>query len=415
MKLFERMPLRARLFLLVTALVLGVLITSTIGFFFIEEHLEGLEVQLFLEQEADKIAQQLDAGKDTLSIAAGVVYYSSESAPSEYKSVQPDRPDEVYVGAREHSVVARRWRDRIFYVAMPENEIEQMEVRVFVLFSAWVFLLTSVALFIAYRMSARLIGPVSELARRVEKLSPTDRGVRLEPQFRGEEVERIARAIDQYQARLEGFVEREQSFTSSTSHELRTPLAIISGAAEVLADTSSEKDSQSSKAIERIRRAAAEMNQFIDALLALSRASETDEYRAETDVAQILRHVLDDLRETLAENVELQCECSGSLPVAAPPALVHIVVANLLRNAIRHTRAGRIRVRCTNDELEVADNGAGMSEEVLAHAFERHFSGGGQGAGIGLYLVKRICDQFGWNISLESAAGRGTTAIVRFY
>lgn len=415
MKLFERLPLRARLFLLVAALVLGVLMASTIGFFFIEEHLESLEVQLFLEQEADKLAQQLDAGSNVLSVAAGVVYYASDNAPREIRGVEPGRPAEIRVGGREHSVVARRWRDGIFYVVLPENEIEQLEVRVFVLFSAWVFVLTSIALFIAYRMSARLVGPVSQLARRVESLSPTDRGVRLAPQFRGEEVERIARAIDQYQVRLEGFVEREQSFTSSTSHELRTPLAIISGAAEILADTHRQKDSQQSKAVERIRRAAAEMNQFIDALLALSRASETDQYRAETDVAQILRHLLDELRDTVSEGVELKCECDGSLPVVAPPALVHIVVANLLRNAMRHTRTGSIAVRCKNHQLEIADSGVGMNEEVLKHAFERHFSGSGQGTGLGLYLVKRICDQFDWQIRLTSAPGRGTTAVVRFY
>lgn len=414
MKMFERLPLRARLFLLVAALVLGVLITSTIGFFFIEEHLEGMEVQLFLEQEADKVMQQLDAGKEVLSVAAGVVFYSSADAPPGIRTVEPDRPAEVVVRGRDHAVVARQWRDEVFYVVMPENEIEQLEVRVFILFSAWVFVLTSIALFIAYRMSARLVEPVSQLADQVEKLSPTDRGIRLAPQFRGEEVERIARAIDQYQQRLEGFVEREQSFTSSTSHELRTPLAIISGAAEILADTNKIKDSQQAKAIERIRRAAAEMNQFIDALLALSRASETDQYRAETDVAQILRPVLEDLRDAVADDVRLDCECDGALQVTAPPALVHIVVSNLLRNAVRHARGGSVRVRCTNREFEVADNGAGMSDEVLQHAFERHFSGG-QGAGIGLYLVKRICDQFDWQIDLTSAPGRGTTAVVRFY
>lgn len=415
MKLFERLPLRERLFLLVAALVLGVLLASTIGFFLIEEHLEKIEVQLFLEQEADNIAQQLDSGNIMLSVPAGVVYHSAEMAPPEFRDVAPDSTAEILVDGREYSVVARRWQDEVFFVAMPENEIEQLEVRVFVLFAVWVFVLTGIALFIAYRMSARLVGPVSQLAHHVENLSPTDRGVRLEPQFRGEEVERIARAIDQYQLRLEGFVEREQSFTSSTSHELRTPLAIISGAAEILADTNRQTDSRQAKAIERIRRAAAEMNQFIDALLALSRASETDQYRAETDVALILRHVLDEVRDSMSEDVELKCECDGPLAVVAPPALVHIVVANLLRNAIRHTRAGSINVRCTNRELEVADNGVGMSEEVLKHAFERHFSGSGQGTGIGLYLVKRICDQFGWQISLASTPGKGTIAVVRFY
>lgn len=415
MKLVDRLPLRARLFLLVSALVLGVLVSSAVGFFLIEEHLEGLEVRTFLQQEAARIRLRLDNGSEP-DIASGVKSFHGDTVPAELADLAAGDYVEVTMAGRRHDVLVEPWRDGLLYVALPENEIEQLEVSLFVLFASWVILLTAVAMFLAYRMSARLVGPVADLARRVESLSPTDRGVRLAADFRGEEVERIARALDSYQERLEGFVEREQSFTSSTSHELRTPLAVIGGAAEILADTLPRDPAFAAqhKAIERIRRATAEMGQFINALLMLSRSGDTDAWRAETDVAAILRRACSDARELAQTDVQLACHCDRELPVAAPPALVQIVVSNLLSNALRHARDRTVTVTCGDAELTVTDEGEGMAPDVLDHVFERHFSGSGGGEGIGLYLVKRICDQFGWRIDVSSRPGAGTSFRVRF-
>jgi signal transduction histidine kinase len=416
MKPFDALPLRARLFLLIGALVLGVLIISVVGFYVIEDHLEGLEVRMFLEQEAERIVLRLDEGTTPDAAASGVKYFHKE-VPAELRPLSPGDYAEVAIGGRMHDVLVEQYRSAPLYVALPVNEIEQLEVSVFVFFSFWVVLLTTIAMFLAYRLSARLVGPVGDLARRVGSLSPMDRGIRLEADFRGEEVERIAHAIDQYLERLEGFVERERSFTSATSHELRTPLAVISGAAEILAETVSPQSPASDvqrKAVERIQRATAEMSQFIDALLALARDSESGAYRAETDVAAVVKRVCEEAREQTAVGVVLECRCAGALPVAAPPALVHIVISNLVRNALRHTIAGRVVVDCNSNELAVSDEGEGMAPGVLDHVFERHFSGSGGGAGIGLYLVKRICDQYGWEIVVQSQPGEGTVIRIFF-
>ncbi len=58
--------------------------------------------------------------------------------------------------------------------------------------------------------------------------------MRIGAQFAGNELEPIARSIDTFMERLDGFVEREQSFTATASHELRTPLAVMRGAVELL-------------------------------------------------------------------------------------------------------------------------------------------------------------------------------------
>lgn len=412
MKILERMSLRARLFLLVSALVLGALTVSAIGFYVIEERLEEMEVQAFLEQEADHLRMRVGRKDEAPLAAPNVVFLAEDAAPAKLRLLAVGGHTGVMLDGRRHDVLVQDWGGDRFYLALPENDIERMEGRVLVLFSIWVMLLTILAMWLGYRLSARLIGPVTALASRVQSLQPADRGVRLAQDFRGEEVERIARAFDLYLTRLDGFVERERSFTSTASHELRTPLAVISGAAEILATTAG--DAAREKAVERIQRAASEMHQFIDALLSLARAEDAGQFRAETDVAQTLRHTCEEIRELVPPAVELECRCEGPMLVGAPATLVHIVVSNLLRNALRHTSAGQVRVACGQRCLEVSDDGEGMPSDVLERAVERHFSGAGGGAGVGLYLVKRICDQYDWVLAMDSHPGKGTRVRIDF-
>lgn len=414
MSRFESLSLRARLFLLTSALVTIVLVTSAFGFAFIHERIEATEVKEYLAREAACLGSGSNHGSHCRNTLR---WWQQADAPAELRDIASGEMIEVEIDGHSYFATAVDVDGQPYYAMLPEKNIEEIEDALFVAFSAWVTLLTALAMLVTYRMVGRLLGPVSRLANQVASLSPGDRGVRLAPQYRGEEVERIARALDQYIERLEGFVEREQSFTSATSHELRTPLAIISGAAEILSRSlpdGGDPATPQGKAVERIRRASAEMGQFIDALLALSRQVDAGQFRAETDVSQALRRICDEMRSELVPEVRLECECDGSFAVAAPPTLVHIVISNLLRNAVRHTTAGLIHVSCLRGTLCVADPGEGMPPEVLARAFERHFSGANGGVGIGLYLVKRICDQYGWQIDIESAPGRGTKATVHF-
>ena len=84
------------------------------------------------------------------------------------------------------------------------------------------------------RFRRRLVEPVTALAERLTQIDPGERHVRIGAQFAGNELEPIARSIDMFMERLDGFVEREQSFTATASHELRTPLAVMRGAVELL-------------------------------------------------------------------------------------------------------------------------------------------------------------------------------------
>lgn len=209
-------------------------------------------------------------------------------------------------------------------------------------------------------------------------------------------------------------LERERAFAADASHELRTPLAVIRGAAEVLADDAALGDAQRRR-IERIERAAAEMSELTTALLLLAREQEApvDEPCdcAAVTRASVERHgVLADRRH---HRLELVVDATPMLDVAS--AYFSIVVDNLVRNALGHAGEGDVTVHLRADRLVVSDEGGGIPAADLERVFERNYRGAASaGSGIGLSLVKRICERHGWRIELASAEAGGTTATLIF-
>ena len=93
------------------------------------------------------------------------------------------------------------------------------------------------------------------------------------------------------------------------------------------------------------------------------------------------------------------------------------MLGNLLRNACHYTDRGRIVVRIERDRVSVEDSGIGMTPADLERAFEPFFRGGEHrdgGQGVGLTIVRRLADRFGWPVELQSEHGRGTRATLRF-
>jgi len=267
-----------------------------------------------------------------------------------------------------------------------------------------------VAALAAAAISRRLVEPVTALAERLTQIDPGERHVRIGAQFAGNELEPIARSVDMFMERLDGFVEREQSFTATASHELRTPLAVMRGAVELL-ETSAADRPGAAKALARIQRAVREMTEFTDALLALSREQQA---AADTtcDVNAVLARIVDDQRSVSpGKRILLEIEGETSLRVAAPESMVAMTIGNLVRNAVQHGTGGDVLCRSHGHELVVTNAGTLPTASLSTAA--RRFTTHPGGHGMGLYLVRRICERYGWNISLENGPD-GVTATVGF-
>ncbi len=262
-------------------------------------------------------------------------------------------------------------------------------------------------------LADRVVSPVSELGRRVRQLEPEGEPRELGRDFPPDEVGFLASEFDAYQQRLRAFIEREQSFTADVSHELRTPLAVIEGAAEVLQEDPGLNEAQRTR-IRRIARAAHEMTEMTAALLELAREQRSDSVPGDCDVAALLEDIVDAHRHLLERrevSVELELGSHDHVPVQC--ALLRIVLANLVRNAFCYTRRGQVKISLDARGITVTDTGEGIPPEQIGEVFKPFYSARG-GEGIGLSLVRRICENYGWEVTLDSEVGRGSRFRLEF-
>ena len=356
---------------------------------------------------------RLDRGAEPLRSARLRIYRSSDLAelPRHIAMLKPGEMHRVRWQGHLLDVLVRDGDFGRLYITYDVTTHVREELIALLVLALGVLAIVIVAGSAAIGISRRLVGPVNALAERLTQIDPGERHVRIAEQFAGNELAPIARSIDSFMERLDGFVEREQSFTATASHELRTPLAVMRGAVELLEAQHGSKPA-ASKALERIQRAVREMSEFTDALLALSREQVAGSADAQCDVTAILARVIEDQRSVVPDKrIVLEPAAGAVLRVVAPESMVAMTIGNLVRNAIQHGSGQEVICRTTSREL-VVSNGGSLPAADFSPAAKR-FTTHPSGHGMGLYLVHRICERYGWALRLENTP-TGVTATVAF-
>jgi signal transduction histidine kinase/CheY-like chemotaxis protein len=220
----------------------------------------------------------------------------------------------------------------------------------------------------------------------------------------------------------------KKEFIAQTSHELRTPLNLIIGFSETMAFS---QDSYGVKLpaaylrdVTEIHRNSRHLMTLIDDILDLSKL-ESGRMGLRFNLAD-LGEVLKEVRETVqpltqAKHLDLILEIPETLPrLWLDQPRIHQVLLNLLSNAARLTKQGKIVLRAEfrsnqNDLLiQVQDTGPGLPAEMLSQVFEEfqqvHETAGVTGTtGLGLTISKRIVELHGGHIWVESEVGSGST------
>jgi signal transduction histidine kinase len=270
---------------------------------------------------------------------------------------------------------------------------------------ASVILFSLLSLAIGLWLSRKVLKPVTELARRLRDFRKAGRAEPLAPHFADDEVGELAQALDEYAERLTAMVARDREFNSDVSHELRTPLAVISSTTELLQGSPDLTDKLRER-LKRIERASRQATELIEALLLLSRAERRGPTRGEiTDVAKVASDVIDSQRPQIRDKpIEVELTQGDAINVNAPASVLSVALTNLIGNAIKYTLEGRVTVQVDKGRIDVIDTGPGIKPEDAERLFQRGVRGegaGGSGAGLGLAIVRRLCELYGWDVSIR--------------
>lgn len=232
----------------------------------------------------------------------------------------------------------------------------------------------------------------------------------------------LEKRVRQRTGELEAANHELDAFCHSVSHDLRTPLRTLTGFTEILRDRhAAGLPPEICRLIDLIYTGATEMDQLTGALLDFSRLGRQPIARQSVDFEQLAREVVQGLEGTFAHRrVKLKLQ---PLPmVSGDPALLRLVLANLLANALKYTRprdpalieVGTVQLADESSPVFfVRDNGVGFDPDhadKLFEVFQRlHRASEFEGTGVGLAIVRRIIERHGGRIWAEAAPNIGAT------
>jgi signal transduction histidine kinase len=202
---------------------------------------------------------------------------------------------------------------------------------------------------------------------------------------------------------------------------LRTPLAVISSTTELLLAGESVSDKLRER-LKRIERAAKQSTELTNALLLLSRSERSAPIDGETtEVGAIVEQVVEVYRSHLGKKpVDVKVVTEQPLEVVAPSSVVAVALGNLIGNAFKYTQKGEvvITVGAGRGKVTVEDSGPGIKPEEAEKLFERGVrgasAGSSKGAGLGLAIVRRLCELYDWRVSLGPRPQGGAVATLDF-
>jgi signal transduction histidine kinase len=289
--------------------------------------------------------------------------------------------------------------------------------------SRWLWLLGALALALGSAATvlavARGVRPVRDLAAEIGARHENDLARAL-PRGVPVELEPVVDKLAELFKRLSASFERERRFTADVSHELRTPLAALRTILEVA--VSRHRDAAAYRTALVDAKAVVEQTQaLVQNLLMLARL---DAHQIDVENQELrLRPFVDECWRAFAaqaanRRLTFSNDISPGAAIVTDPEKLRIVMTNLLSNAAEYTaNGGAIHVREGRGDvvLEIVDTGPPIPNEVLLQIFDRFARGdtaraGGVHTGLGLALVRAICDVLGLSVSAQN----GSDGSVRF-
>ncbi|MGO3740351.1 histidine kinase dimerization/phospho-acceptor domain-containing protein [Marinomonas foliarum] len=264
-------------------------------------------------------------------------------------------------------------------------------------------LLLIVSLWVVMRISGRLTKPLAQLTQSLGVRSPANlSAIELPEGAATREIRQLVDRLNLYQNQIRDLIERERAFNRYASHELRTPLMVMKGATTLLGKSDSKEFLERQRV--RMAQACQEMEDYITTLLSLTRDEDLDVIASR----EVQTSEYDDIRQMhlgylAGRKVTVEIINKGQIITKLPVPTFHILVGNLLKNAMACTEEGYVNIVISENELAIVDSGCGLSGKP-----------GGEGYGLGLMIVRDICAKYDCSFSLVDNADGGCRATVVF-
>ena len=333
---------------------------------------------------------------------------TDEALPLPFPTTLADGLSTVEVAGEAFRVLVRSTAQGQRIAVAQEQDARDKDARE----SAWRSLLPFLILFpvlllVVGDLVRKLFRPIGVLAAEIDQRAEQELHP-IQEQHLPTEVRPFVVAINRLLARVAQSMDSQRRFVADAAHELRSPMTALSLQAERLAAT--EMSPATRERFEPLSRGIERGRKLIDQLLSLAAAQSTSE-RAQTrlSVHELYRQVLEDLLpQAERKQIDIGVDSPQDAHVVFNELDLFTLVKNLVDNAIRYTPAGGridLSVQATPGavHLQIKDSGPGIAVEEQARVFDPFYRSLGTdeaGSGLGLSIVKAICERTGARVEL---------------
>ncbi|MGB0894232.1 MAG: histidine kinase dimerization/phospho-acceptor domain-containing protein [Parashewanella sp.] len=258
---------------------------------------------------------------------------------------------------------------------------------------------------VAFLMVKMSVAPLTRLANAVNDEKQGRHGLE-KMNFFNDEVGTLANQIDLFVSRTNMFIEREKAFSRDVSHELRTPLASSRAALELVLSHKKNNPSSIDKYLQRINRANRDMSHLIETFLLLGRESDANINTTTFPLYEVIDTSFSKHHYLVKNNVKCINNIFWDVTVSETKEYLSIVIDNLIRNALQHTTEGYVAVYYINGTIVIEDTGDGFESSNETNVNRTNVL---EKSGVGLTIVKRLCEKMGWKFEINNSLAIGTS------
>ena len=225
-------------------------------------------------------------------------------------------------------------------------------------------------------------------------------------------------------ARQRTIEEMKDDFVNNMTHELKTPIAIAYAANDSLLQFPDPKDEErTNKYLTAALDQLSKLSGLVENILAMSmeRRKHLTMAKEKIRLRDFLANIIEQQKLKADKPCDIILECQGDATVEADPSHFSNVIGNLIDNSIKYSgESVSIIIKADANGVSIADNGIGIPEKSLPYIWSKFYRvphgyrTDVRGYGIGLFYVKSIIDKHGWNISVVSRQGKGSTFTINF-
>lgn len=398
---------------------------------------KGVSITKKMSERDEEEHSQIQANPTFLQITdtKGQIVFKSSNLQSEELLWKHNSKKHIFFNGEIHGQrlrlgqfrLMKNDREIIGYLTIGVSRQESYVVLIslfYILLISYIFLLLSFFA-VMWLAASKAIKPIKTLMAAASGIGGNNIQERLPLPINKDEIWQLAKTINELLERLDRNIQQLKQFSADVSHEMRTPLTAIKGTLEVLLlreRTTAHYEDKLNDVLTQTNRLA----QLYDEMLELAKVDSGDFpiKSNHINLSTFIRQIVDSYQQLLqGKDFKLSVEIPENITIVSDEVLLERIINNLLSNAIKYNKAeGNIYISWKDNEkkLSIKDEGIGISKEHLAYIFNRFYradisrSSVIKGNGIGLFIVKKLCDVLNIPIEVSSDVDKGSEFMLNF-